>query len=348
MNLYDIAESKTSAAKSATTDAPATTDSMASAAESATRSKNATEASAAESATRAATTNSQPATWFEDGVEKTSPAVNTDKFGSHLYPYDGGTSDCVYGCGCWMGPCRSGGPVDPFGMCPKNPRASAASPQLSCLSVTSAADDSDIVAENRASAATSDTTTRATETSAAESATDCEADRDQGIDANATDGAASPIDTSAAESATQAIELNTSAADAARPVVFQVATLSSTSADGSATKELLARHDDPGTSKEAAAAVEDSVKVVAMRRHLLETFFDAHRKGENGLTSEEAATKCGYTAENGAWKRVSDLQRVQHIRDSGIRRNGTSGRRQRVMTITQDGIAFLGGHKYVE
>lgn len=33
------------------------------------------------------------------------------------------TSDCSYGCGCWMGSSRSGGPkgVDPFGACPKAP-----------------------------------------------------------------------------------------------------------------------------------------------------------------------------------------------------------------------------------
>lgn len=33
------------------------------------------------------------------------------------------TSDCSYGCGCWAGPSRSGGPdgVDPFGECPNHP-----------------------------------------------------------------------------------------------------------------------------------------------------------------------------------------------------------------------------------
>jgi hypothetical protein len=45
----------------------------------------------------------------------------------HVYPGapsaerpDGWTSDCSNGCGCWMGPARSGGPdgVDPFGPCP--------------------------------------------------------------------------------------------------------------------------------------------------------------------------------------------------------------------------------------
>jgi hypothetical protein len=44
-------------------------------------------------------------------------------YGNHEYPNRDGTSDCVYGCGCWMGPARSGGPIglDPFGECPNNP-----------------------------------------------------------------------------------------------------------------------------------------------------------------------------------------------------------------------------------
>jgi len=45
------------------------------------------------------------------------------EYGGHDYPNQDGTSDCKYGCGCWMGPARSGGPtgLDPFGDCPKNP-----------------------------------------------------------------------------------------------------------------------------------------------------------------------------------------------------------------------------------
>ena len=44
------------------------------------------------------------------------------KYGPHSYAIEG-TSDCKFGCGCWMGPSRSGGPtgLDPFGFCPKNP-----------------------------------------------------------------------------------------------------------------------------------------------------------------------------------------------------------------------------------
>lgn len=45
------------------------------------------------------------------------------EYGKHEYAEHDGTSDCKHGCGCWMGPSRSGGPVglDPFGKCPKNP-----------------------------------------------------------------------------------------------------------------------------------------------------------------------------------------------------------------------------------
>ena len=44
------------------------------------------------------------------------------EYGAHQYD-DDGTSDCHYRCGCWTGPCRSGGPqgIDPFGECPNNP-----------------------------------------------------------------------------------------------------------------------------------------------------------------------------------------------------------------------------------
>lgn len=46
------------------------------------------------------------------------------EYGVHKYAKDEGTSDCQHGCGCWMGPVRSGGPagLDPFGTCPKNPK----------------------------------------------------------------------------------------------------------------------------------------------------------------------------------------------------------------------------------
>lgn len=44
------------------------------------------------------------------------------KYGPHQYA-EHGTSDCAFGCGCWAGDTRSGGPpgMDPLGACPKNP-----------------------------------------------------------------------------------------------------------------------------------------------------------------------------------------------------------------------------------
>lgn len=58
---------------------------------------------------------------IQDGKVSIVEAIDPSKFGPHVYPYPGGTSDCAYGCGCWMGPSRSGGPVDPFGPCPNHP-----------------------------------------------------------------------------------------------------------------------------------------------------------------------------------------------------------------------------------
>lgn len=60
--------------------------------------------------------------WAEYGGRKIAKHVDSEKFGPHKYIDCDGTSDCEYKCGCWMGPSRSGGPVDPWGACPKNPK----------------------------------------------------------------------------------------------------------------------------------------------------------------------------------------------------------------------------------
>lgn len=46
------------------------------------------------------------------------------EYGGHKYTNHNGTSNCEHGCGCWMGPARSGGPtgLDPGGICPENPK----------------------------------------------------------------------------------------------------------------------------------------------------------------------------------------------------------------------------------
>jgi len=49
--------------------------------------------------------------------------VRPPRHGGHKYEPEGGTSDCEFRCGAWMGNTRSGAPdgIDPFGRCPKNP-----------------------------------------------------------------------------------------------------------------------------------------------------------------------------------------------------------------------------------
>ena len=60
------------------------------------------------------------AVWRENGDVHHAPEVDKNIYGPHDYEKERGTSDCRYLCGCWMGEARSGGPVDPFGSCPKN------------------------------------------------------------------------------------------------------------------------------------------------------------------------------------------------------------------------------------
>lgn len=54
---------------------------------------------------------------------------STKEYGTHKYDATKlltltNSVHCSYGCGCWMGASRSGGPhgVDPFGDCPNNPK----------------------------------------------------------------------------------------------------------------------------------------------------------------------------------------------------------------------------------
>lgn len=64
--------------------------------------------------------------WVQDGKWFAAPTVDPEKFGAHDYAiggYERGKRDCR--CGCWMGDCRSSGPVDPFGACPANPKPTA-------------------------------------------------------------------------------------------------------------------------------------------------------------------------------------------------------------------------------
>ena len=64
--------------------------------------------------------------WVEDGVWFTAPTVDPKLFGCHDYDEGGflrGVRDCC--CGCDMQSSSSGGPVDPYGACPMNPKDSS-------------------------------------------------------------------------------------------------------------------------------------------------------------------------------------------------------------------------------
>jgi hypothetical protein len=94
----------------------------------------------------------------------------------------------------------------------------------------------------------------------------------------------------------------------------------------------LARRDDPDTSKAAA----QRIKAGSMRGKLLDAFTVAP------WTAEEAADWCGFTASDGAWKRVSDLLNLGLLYDTGLRRTSRSGREQRVLSLTVKGLqAFV-------
>lgn len=96
----------------------------------------------------------------------------------------------------------------------------------------------------------------------------------------------------------------------------------------------LARSTDPATSKAAAAR--------AQRKSMLDSLLAAFCV-HGQMTAEEAAHACGYTAEDGAWKRVSDLLAVGMLEVVVLpggqekTRSGSSGRAQRVLQATKAG-----------
>jgi len=82
------------------------------------------------------------AIWKPPEPRNEGPQPNT---GGHHYPGCSDddfsfTSDCSYGCGCWMGGSRSGGPdgVDPFGECPNRAKSSKGGDVNCTTSVTTA------------------------------------------------------------------------------------------------------------------------------------------------------------------------------------------------------------------
>lgn len=99
-----------------------------------------------------------------------------------------------------------------------------------------------------------------------------------------------------------------------------------------------ARLSDPETSHASAARLRARSTIVALLRVYA---------GEplHGLTAEQASERVGNP--DGAWKRVSDLQRLGLIEPAvdaygrSVTRTASSGRQQRVLTITGLGVATL-------
>ena len=87
-----------------------------------------------------------------------------------------------------------------------------------------------------------------------------------------------------------------------------------------------ARASDPDTSHEAAALVRSAA---VMKARLLAAFAAA----PSGLSAEQASDAAGYTPADGAWKRVSDLEREGAIADTGVRVLSSHGRRVRVLAV---------------
>lgn len=96
----------------------------------------------------------------------------------------------------------------------------------------------------------------------------------------------------------------------------------------------LFRATDPDTSRAAAASIQ---KALGARLAALLAVYS--RNYPSGLTDEEAATQAEMF--RGGWKRCADLRKLGLIRDTGDRRQTSSGRMGMVCTITGAGIQEL-------
>jgi hypothetical protein len=92
------------------------------------------------------------------------------------------------------------------------------------------------------------------------------------------------------------------------------------------------RNSDPDTSR---AAAERLSTAKTMMRRLLPAYLYCD------CTGEESAAFAGYE-HHAAQKRVSDLERLELIEDTGERRPGSSGRLQKICRITDKGREALG------
>ena len=100
-----------------------------------------------------------------------------------------------------------------------------------------------------------------------------------------------------------------------------------------------ARSTDPDTSHEAAEGSQGREDLgVTVLRALEET-------GPDGMTSDEVAMALGILDQPYLcwWRRITDLIDNGMAADTGNRRPGLSGRRQRVVAITAKGLDYLAG-----
>lgn len=88
-----------------------------------------------------------------------------------------------------------------------------------------------------------------------------------------------------------------------------------------------ARHEDPGTSKEAAAKLDASGLLQLVLEHL-------QACGERGATSEEVANAVGVDLQSIS-PRFAQLQRAGKIWKDGTKRPGSSGRKRQVWRAAQ-------------
>lgn len=98
----------------------------------------------------------------------------------------------------------------------------------------------------------------------------------------------------------------------------------------------IVRDADPMTSKLAA---RDVLARAGTQQAKLLRAFDRYRAG---LTAAEAG-ECADLAHTGYWKRVSELERIGLLEDTGTTRVGPAGSRQRVLRITGRGVEAARG-----
>lgn len=88
----------------------------------------------------------------------------------------------------------------------------------------------------------------------------------------------------------------------------------------------MARNTDPDTSHEAAASVSAS--------ELEQIVYDVIAKCENGCTADDIEKALPLVRSNSFTPRFAPLIRKGYIYDTGERRVGSSGRKQRVVKAT--------------